>query len=647
MLYSNNIDDFGSFMNIWEKLEQDHYTKLHPEYRFKPADFKTFVNSPLYLGLGRVYRKIQEIGATLTAGNFRELIFVAGYGSGKSFLAELLMAYYCHVLLCLRDPREHYGLEKDKPIIINNLSLSKDQALYQVFEGVRNLVSTSSWFMKFAPEIKTEIVRFHDDGVWLLCGSSRETGILGYNIFFSALDEAAFYNDNRNRNQAENMYGALQGRIASRFGVKKPCGCLATVSSPKYDEDFIMRKLKDVESNPKEIFAVRYATWEVKDRDLMDKETFDFKIDNKTTLYGIPVDFKLSFDQNPEKALRDLAAYPPKTLQPFDRDSFLIRKNHNPNRYGDQGGHPFRSSFVLEDWFTNRDQNGNILDPTPRYIHIDLGLNREAEASAKGLGIIKRRGDAAGLAMGKLDGWARVEGGYKIVEGRRELDYINRPLIYLDFYHRIEAEGDMKEIDFDMVRGIVFEIKRRGFRIALVSIDGFQSIDTQQILKKKGIDTEEVSIDRTAAPYNCFKEVLRGRLDYYIGAWEGVRHTKKKDVERIIKESDFRREIYKQKIEQDLGDDLKRDILVDEYEHLELIDGRKVDHRHDKSKDVTDAIAGVCYCIEREAGTLTLSQAFNAVTPEKEKDNADVGVTKEINERVTKKGLSALYGSMH
>lgn len=47
-----------------------------------------------------------------------------------------------------------------------------------------------------------------------------------------------------------------------------------------------------------------------------------------------------------------------------------------------------------------------------------------------------------------------------------------------------------------------------GYNIKLVTLDGYQSTDLMQILKKKGIRADYLSVDRTIDPYNILKEAF-------------------------------------------------------------------------------------------------------------------------------------------
>jgi hypothetical protein len=124
-----------------------------------------------------------------------------------------------------------------------------------------------------------------------------------------------------------------------------------------------------------------------------------------------------------------------------------------------------------------------------------------------------------------------------------------RPVVVVELMQRIKAPPG-GEVDLAAVRELILALRKRGFPIAQVSYDGWQSADSQQILRKQGMETETVSVGLTA--YETLKEVANdGRLRMY----------------------EFKP-------------------LLDECRKLELIRGKKVDHPPGGSKDVADAVAG-------------------------------------------------------
>jgi len=494
----------------------------NPQFERMPCQtFSEFVDNPEYLGIGEdTYKKVKSEGDLIWRGimnkTITEAVLLWGIGSGKSFLCSILSLLYVHYLLCLKDPHAHFGLNNDKPIAVVNMGPSATQAKNVVFASVRKLIENSFFFQNYKPKILQTEVKFEKKNITFYSGNSKETMPLGMNVLYGALDEAAWYLDNENKSNAKDVYNTLKNRIISRFG---DSGFMFLISAPRYVDDFINKK-HEASKDISYVHTSMYKTWEVKDRDKMSEETFDFivsKDDKGEPLEiweKIPVDFQKSFEMNPEKAMRDFGARPSLVLEAFDRDADVVTRICNEKE------NPVNERGQLKEWFRCKDNE-------PRYIHIDLAKNK----------------DACGFAMGKMTGEEEVEGERRI---SAEIELIMR----------ITAPPN-DEIRFSDVRQIVYDLNDRGFNVFEVSYDGWQSVDSIQILKDKGFNAYTLSVDRNTSAYDTLKEMMHtGRLDIY-----------------------------------------KHDYFIKEYKRLELVKGRKVDHPTSGSKDVADAISGVCEMI--------------------------------------------------
>lgn len=89
-------------------------------------------------------------------------------------------------------------------------------------------------------------------------------------------------------------------------------------------------------------------------------------------------------------------------------------------------------------------------------------------------------------------------------------------VVVVDFMHGHKAKPG-QNIQFEEMRAkYVYGLHARGFRIAKVTFDQWQSVDMRQILEGKGFETDLVSADKTTGPYDTVIEmVLTDRLDYY------------------------------------------------------------------------------------------------------------------------------------
>jgi hypothetical protein len=123
------------------------------------------------------------------------------------------------------------------------------------------------------------------------------------------------------------------------------------------------------------------------------------------------------------------------------------------------------------------------------------------------------------------------------------------------------------EIFLSDARQLLYLLRgERKFKIAKVTMDGCESTDTRQQLKKAKFKAEEVSVDKEKAPYHDLREALyEERIEYPPYIVEYRRHDgRTEEIEILYKELS------------------------------ELVDtGKKIDHPLHGSKDVADAVAGV------------------------------------------------------
>lgn len=133
-------------------------------------------------------------------------------------------------------------------------------------------------------------------------------------------------------------------------------------------------------------------------------------------------------------------------------------------------------------------------------------------------------------------------------------------VLVVDWMHRHQAYSG-KNIQFNELRSrYIYALHTRGFPLTQITFDQWQSVDMQQQLTDRGFETDEVSADKTMAPYDTLIELLTGgRLDYY-------------NHPQFIREMQQLRN-----------------------------NGVKYDHPKGGSKDVADAVACMCWsCINHQ-----------------------------------------------
>lgn len=601
MLYSSDADTL-------KKIADDMWLAENPEFRFRPAGVIEFITSSKYLGLDDVYANVMvECEKILEGGElgygYTEVIDYEGIGAGKTYKSQIILLYKAHQLLCLKRPHHYLGISDDKDITLLNMGLSLIQARGVFFEGMTSMVSDSPFFKQFGMEVQATNIRFKKNRIRLQCGSSSKTIALGLNVFAAVLDEAAFYNESAKsrsaanvteaQDQAEIMYNQIKRRITSRFKKQKDSKVkpiLALISSPKHEEDFMNKKIKEVRHmGIKSTYVINLPTWIAKDRDRMnenvfvfDRETFrilnkkeieNFPMDGKiydvtptewnaeSLRYGnklderlwiIPEDFLEDFQRAPELSARDYGAIPTSTIERFFRRPDEIEKC---------------MYFEIENRFESKSKldEFNLDDPPDDlvFISVDLGLNKIRSDGS--------RGDFAGLAICHFGGYDMEHGG--------------RPVVVFDAIARIGA-GDSREVDFGEIRDLVIKMKQKGWKIYKVTYDSYQSIDSIQTLRKKGIVCDIVSTVRSTEPYETLKA----------GIYE----------HRVFMP--------------------RHEVLLTELKQLERIaTSDKIDHPRYGSKDVADAVASSAYVCARFHGTkhtgLPQQQSDRDVSAEFESSN--------------------------
>jgi hypothetical protein len=472
----NITKDFLHGANL-DQLEEVKWLIENPEWKQKPVDIKTFVNSPDYLNLkftvngnrGHGCRpRILERLIEIFDGNFQEFVLVCGIGWGKDFLCSIVLCYGLHILGCLKDPANYYGLSKGSNIHLMLMSINEKHAKDVLFGEIRARLDNSPWFKenyRYDPKIQTEF-RF-SGGVSLIPGNSRDTTFVGYNIFMGIIDEGDDYQVTEERNDALEGYYSIKDRITSRF---RDQGMLGMIGSPKTVNGFMMTMYEN-EAGVKRRYTTHVPTWDsLLDTPILSGKTFEYK------KMVIPIEYENSFRSDPERALRDLGARPMLSKQPYitlvDRidDMFVVDQE---------------MLFITNDdkEFSYKTLAPGIKgDPNEIYYgHLDLAINRT-------------RGDRLGFAIGHSSDFIEIDG--------QEL-----PEITIDIAMAVKAPPG-GEIIFKDIKDIIAYLQSKGFSFAMISADSWNSVDMIQSIRKMDIESEIVSLDKTPDGYDKLKDAM-------------------------------------------------------------------------------------------------------------------------------------------
>lgn len=504
----------------------------------------------------------------------RKVVITGAIGIGKSTYAAIALSYMVHWVKCLKDPKAFYNLSDDSIIAFMMMSTTEKLAREVIFQKVKRRIEKSPWFKSHTTMENEKLerqMRFVGD-IWIVPGSSEETAFEGYDILGGIVDEGDSHKVTERRNYALAGYNTIESRIKSRFTdfkKKKHRGLIICIGQSKSKSGFMMTKFREFEKDDDAV-ALRLSLWEsfgwynyTKDPDdvdrgietaerdsfyydmrkrlLMEKEVAALVMNNN--LIEVPNAYRDDFERDPVKALRDLGGIPPEVEDPFisQVDKILRSQERWHERVGVEdspaGTGNSLDKIELPAWFRPSGITGDFR----RVLHIDTAYSPD--------------GDALGLAMGHVP--------EKIYQHGED-----RPVIVFDLLLRLQATSS-QEINFGEVRKFIYVLRDDyGFDIDMVTVDGFNSIDFIQQLRRNKIKADYLSVDKNKAPYEDLRETIhdgRAEFPFYM-------------VPYLRGETALTNVAYKELSE-------VRDV------------GRKIDHPVDGSKDIADAMAGVTHVL--------------------------------------------------
>jgi hypothetical protein len=382
--------------------------------------------------------------------------------------------------------------------------------------------------IKYEEPIKLYDIRntkFHN---FIIKGKTNE--FVSHNC--SLLDECNFGANPKNLKESQSqmmkIYSETKARQKSRFtrdGGRLPT-MMFLVSSKKSELDFLDRYTQKVKDDPS-VYIVDKPIWEIKPRDRFAKETFKVGVGNKNLesiilpddadvdsyikqgyeILDVPMNFKDDFKKNMENSLMAIAGVSLssalKFISPRRYDSCVVPKTKRQN--------PFTSEVLtigLDDDLQIKDFFKPFLVPKsliqkPLFIHIDSSL----------------KGDITGLSCVAIVGAAEYDNedtisklyfdkGVPGYSNDEDEDLKNVELHYADvFTIGIKAPSN-SEISLEKTRQFIYYLRKQNWNIKGISIDGFQSADTRQILTTRGFDCQILSLDRTPEGYTQFRAAI-------------------------------------------------------------------------------------------------------------------------------------------
>lgn len=304
----------------------------------------------------------------------------------------------------------------------------------------------------------------------------------------------------------------------------------------------------------------------------------------------VPASLEPNARRDIENFIRDIANVTERGAKPFFRRVRKIRQAvksyHNPFD-------PVKKTFV---------KDYKCIDDFRRYMHIDLG----------------HTGDSVGIAMSHVPMFVNRE---EIDTDTREIEYVQSPVVKIDFWGKIRA-SKRQEIILSDIREIVYDLSRRGFYFGIISFDRFQSIDSLQILRRYGYTAGHFSVDRTSNYLEI--DYDSNELGYKKKSTEGntnAAHVVLRDLcydDRLLlpESSNF----------------YDVDYLEEEMKNAQETKTGKVDHPPGGSIDVEQAVAGACThaVINERMLQLTSEEENSEKYGDKFYRTADDGITSKL-----------------
>lgn len=495
----------------------------------RPVSFeifcRDFLNQPIHPPKEEVIESILGKNPEIWDTSYIESLLLWGKGSGKDFITSRLLAYIGYWIKCLRNPHKYFGIADGTPIDFANVSINATQAREVFFkEFVSTLKRTTNpktgknWFSEhgmdlrddqdiqkrkviFSPEDAKNITAYSLD-------SERYTGE-GKNLLVVIFDEVGAFRVTK----AKELHTNIQDTQTSRF----PRHRKMILISYLYDEnDFMQVRWKET-ANDKDVYhSGPKATWEMNP-------------------YRKREDFKKKYEKDPEGAER---IYECKggveRKNRYFKFKEKIREWINPVRscpiieeaityYDDE-----LKTIGLKEWFyggiteelyiiaqtikgmKQGDNEEELNKLVQKYNHIrDIhqgaiyGVHVDLAKGAKG--------DCAGLTLGHFYPLLNP-----FLEGEQERGF------YIDLKMQIKTKDRDGEIKFENIRQFIYRlIEEKHFDIRVVTFDGWQSVDSIQLLNARGIEAKTLSVDKDTKAYDLLKEYLykntkdKKYLDYY------------------------------------------------------------------------------------------------------------------------------------
>lgn len=584
----------------YEKLSNEELSELlwlvnKDMYYERPVTIEEFISSDdfVHKKWPNVYPiwqdTLKQIFPTPFTAPYNEILISAAAGAGKTVVATISNLYDMHKLGCLKDPCEFYRLGPKTMLIFAVFSATGSTAAVN-WQDLTTGIELCPWInekvvdrkgleKKSGSLVPVEIL----PGIYIQTGS-RFQHSMGKAIFDGLMDEAAFGGDNIK--EAQKTYDELSSRMATRFRSYSKSGNLPghlfLISSPKEAGDFMQYRIDTaLKSGSKRVLVKKnISSWDANPANDSD--------DKFTVFVGNEFKEPKIYEEDEQPSIEDMdyLIYPPMSYY----DNFKMDILGSIMNYGgvttisDTGvfksptlvndamilKNPFNMDIIQLPFAKDDKQLMDFMDMSyfkdirhpeaNRFIHIDVAFSSNT---------IDRYGIAAGYCI------LTNRNIYKELseDGKNISEVFNRSekMFYLDWVIGIEPCKN-QEIPLSKVQDFVFYlIKQMKYPVASISADTFQSKQTLQNFEQEKYETASISVDRSRDPYLFLKRIIYNKQCI------------------LPKVPELKLEL--------LG-------LRD--------DGKKIDHKLNRRKDLGDAVAGCIWNCANSNKIINLARLSSA-----------------------------------
>lgn len=498
------------------------------DYNEIPVSIDEFICNDNYLGKStrqgksiypywrKTYRKIFDPSLA-----YEEVIFTGAIGVGKTKTADVCLAYLLYKLMCLKNPQEYFKMNEGEEISVFFLNITLDLAEGVGFNTLHKMLIDSPWFMERGTVTGVKKLRYNPPNNITIKFGSKSEHALGQQVYCALMDEVDFSVGGIKGSSALDIkngimqtYTAVKERMNSRF-IKNGTqyGRLFLVSSKKSDQDFIeayIHKMKS-EGQDKHMLIIDEPQWVIKPEGTFSKEKFPVAVGNKTLksrilpdqlskeeeeallkqgykILWVPVNLKQSFILDVNTALMNLAGISvigTTTFFNYEMFSKCYTANYKNPFVSDILTIGTKDDLQISDFF-EIDKVPMAVRMMPQFIHVDASLT----------------GDKTGISDVAASGLKELQ----MYNGADES--IVTEMTYKHVFTVAIQAPHGSEISFEKTRKFIYYLKSQGFNIVGVSLDGFQSADTKQLLLEQGYDATIISLDKSPQGYLTLRSAM-------------------------------------------------------------------------------------------------------------------------------------------